>query len=446
MLSPQYGCLMKRYARQIFVLIVSTRLGFLPDANSETTLTSPDAEPANAGYETGGEALQEKLAEGTEPQSAKSVRVEIAKSEVIKPAIFPMDPENSVFEPYYAFKERMSRAYRFDFGADYSILFQRASWTKSGEKSGISHVLRFFGSWPKFGHREGTAGELVWKTEIRTALGDNLTPRELGFDTGSALSTASYKDFGWGITNLYWRQTFEDERFGFAVGHIDPSDWADQYALLNAWSYFLNDAFFTNPAEVIPKQGFGVVGHFFVKGDFFVNAAITDANGKGEELDFSSFWSTREWFGWLEAGFRGSRNVHSRENTHLHYWRQDARKEAGTTKSWGITFTHSRVFWKGFATFIRAGYSEGNAAAMRRYIGIGTYSEVMDRDGIGVGVGWGSPTDKSLRDQVTSEVFYRAQVTQQLAITPNIQITYKPSFNVVKDWVLVAGIRFRIVF
>ena len=81
-----------------------------------------------------------------------------------------------------------------------------------------------------------------------------------------------------------------------------------------------------------------------------------------------------------------------------------------------------------------------------RVFGIGAASEIINRDSIGVGVGWGSPTDKSLRDQVTSEVFYRIEVTQQLAITPDLQITYKPSFNLVKDWVLIAGIRFRVVF
>jgi len=421
-------------------------LGSFSPASADTPPTMPTAASANEASDADDPVIAQKLIKLQEAQSAKSVRFEIANGEIIKPAIFPYDPENSLFRPYYDFKLKLSRDYRFDFSADYSILVQRASWTKSGDQTGASQVLRLFGSWPQFGHKSGTMGALVWKTEIRTALGNNLTPSELGFDTGSALSTAGYKDFGWGITNLYWRQTFADERFGFVVGHLDPSDWADQYPLLNPWTFFLSEAFFSNPAQAIPSQGFGIVGHAFVAKDLYINAAVTDANGKGEELDFESFFDEREWFGWLEIGFRGERNIHSRENTHVQYWRQDARKEAGTSESWGITFTHTRIFWKGVATFIRAGYSEGDAAKLRRYIGVGGFKEVRNRDGFGLGVGWGSPPNKSLRDQVTSEVFYRMQVTQQLAITPDIQVTYKPSFNTVKDWILIGGIRFRLVF
>ena len=54
--------------------------------------------------------------------------------------------------------------------------------------------------------------------------------------------------------------------------------------MLNAWTYFLSDAFLTNPTEAIPSQGFGIVGHAFVAKDVYVNAAVTDANGKVQEV------------------------------------------------------------------------------------------------------------------------------------------------------------------
>jgi len=46
---------------------------------------------------------------------------------------------------------------------------------------------------------------------------------------------------------------------------------------------------------------------------------------------------------------------------------------------------------------------------------------------LGIATSWGSAPDKSLRNQITSEAFYRVQVTQNLTFTPSIQLTYKPS-------------------
>jgi carbohydrate-selective porin OprB len=44
------------------------------------------------------------------------------------------------------------------------------------------------------------------------------------------------------------------------------------------------------------------------------------------------------------------------------------------------------------------------------------------------------------------EAFYRVQVTQSLIITPSVQLTYKPSLTLEKDWVFIPGLRMRFVF
>ena len=112
-----------------------------------------------------------------------------------------------------------------------------------------------------------TSGNLVWKMETRNPIFGNPTPRDMGFDTGSALSTANYKvlDY-WGITDLYWKQRFKGGKYAFVAGHMDPGDWADQYPMLNAWTSFTNDAFYNNPTEAIPKSGDSAwSGKYFLK-------------------------------------------------------------------------------------------------------------------------------------------------------------------------------------
>jgi porin len=72
--------------------------------------------------------------------------------------------------------------------------------------------------------------------------------------------------------------------------------------------------------------------------------------------------------------------------------------------------------------------------------------KLFGRDTLGIASSWGSPPDKSLRNQITSEIFYRVQLTQNLTFTPSLQATYKPSFTLEKTWVMIPGLRMRLVF
>jgi porin len=385
-----------------------------------------------------------------EPDSPhnKAVESELARDDTVKPAIFPIDHVHSRFTHLYKFKEDVNDRFGLAWAVDYSILYQHASFTQSGRDTGSSSVFRILGTWLRFGELDKTSGNLVWKMETRNPIFGNPTPRDMGFDTGSALSTANYKELDyWGITDLYWKQRFKGGRYAFLAGHMDPGDWADQYPMLNAWTSFTNDAFYNNPTEAIPKRGFGLVGQVFFTNNMYVLGGVHDANGKDGKLDLSSFWSTREFFSWVELGFRGSRrDVNASHNAHVHFWHQDRREDAAVEASKGLVFTYSVITRNDNVAFVRAGYSRGDAAQMRRFIGVGFTRKFFGRDTLGLATSWGSPPDKSLRNQVTSEVFYRVQVTQNLTFTPSIQLTYKPSLTLEKDWVFIPGLRMRFVF
>jgi porin len=77
-------------------------------------------------------------------------------------------------------------------------------------------------------------------------------------------------------------------------------------------------------------------------------------------------------------------------------------------------------------------------------IGIGARRENLDVAGIGFS--WGSPADGSLRDQFTSEAFYRFQLTQFLAVTPDVQLIANPALNPGTDVIGFFGVRLRAAF
>jgi len=450
---------MKLVAFVIFTTLLSPACLYAQSENSEDsdvvslaedTECAPESDDCDTGkalsYED--DATEDTEDVNTEDTSFKSVEADLATGNTLKPAIFPIDPIDSRLMHFYQFKDRVQEASGLRWNVDYSILMQHASFTESGEDTASSSVFRILGTWLRVGDRDKAYGHLVWKVETRNPIFGNPTPRDMGFDTGSALSTANYKELDyWGITDLYWAQRFNGGRHAFLVGHMDAGDWADQYPLLNAWTAFISDAFYNNPTIATPKRGFGIVGQTILADKLYLMGGVHDANGKDGKLDFSSFWDTGELFKWAEFGHRGSENnVSARHNVHLNYWHQDEREETMVDKSWGLAFTYSTIGHRGNVGFIRAGYSRGGAAQMRRFIGVGGSLKVFGRDNLGVAVSWGSPPDKTLRDQFTGEVFYRVQLTQNLTFTPNFQWTFHPSLTLDTRWVLIPGLRMRLVF
>ena len=125
--------------------------------------------------------------------------------------------------PLYDFKDRIDGTWGLAFGMDYNFLNQYASFSFT-EDQATSGNFRFYGTWNLFHSKEKFDGRLVYRIENRHTIGGGFTPRDLGFDAGSALSTASFKDFAWGLTRLCWKQFFSNRKYAFTFGQMDPGD------------------------------------------------------------------------------------------------------------------------------------------------------------------------------------------------------------------------------
>ena len=76
-------------------------------------------------------------------------------------------------------------------------------------------------------------------------------------------------------------------------------------------------------------------------------------------------------------------------------------------------------------------------------IGVGYYFS-ESKDLLDFGVNWGRPPDSGLDDQYTAELFYRLQVSQNFAITPDVQWLINPALNPDEDQILIFGLRGRL--
>ena len=65
---------------------------------------------------------------------------------------------------------------------------------------------------------------------------------------------------------------------------------------------------------------------------------------------------------------------------------------------------------------------------------------------LGFPVNRGDPSNDLLRDQDTVEVFYRIAFSQNLQLTPSVQLLIDPALDPQEDSIWVFGLRMRMSF
>ena len=350
------------------------------------------------------------------------------------------------FEPWYGFKERLNDACCLQFNIDESMFYQTAT-NSLGEREAASGLVRVYGQWELLGRGSNTPGLLVFKGENRHRMGSDITPFDLGFEAGSILPTGTFfSEFDFGVTNLYWKQYACDGDVVVAVGTIDVTDFIDVYAMLNPLTHFINLAFSTNPTIAVPNQGLGAAAGAMLTDHVYVQGGFADANGQPTTAGFDTFFDDAEYFSYAEIGVTSSQDRIYLDNVHVTLWHTDARENAGTPEGHGVAFTAQQFLGDKWLPFFRFGYADGDAALMQTTFSTGLGLHRENRDVVGVGFSWGSPSDGSLRDQFTSEAFYRFQLTQFLAVTPDIQLIVDPALNPGEDVLAFFGVRLRAAF
>jgi porin len=346
--------------------------------------------------------------------------------------------------PYYDFKTRLKEKLGLAFGTDYAAIYQVAT-SSPGRNEGASSTWRFFGSWTLLGRDTGGTGSLVFKVENDRRLGGGISAAELGPEIGSLLATAhGYGDDEWGLSNLFWQQRLFERRFVLVAGQVDPSDYTNTSGSFNRLTAFTNAAFSSSPTIPMPSPGLGGGAAVFLPENLYLVASVSDANADSTE-PFQHVFRDGELFKHVEVGWFGSYEKRRVNNIHLTGWHVDKREAAGVPKGWGIAFSSTWTFER-WTSFLRAGYSHGDATEVEGLVSLGVSARLRRSDQLGLAFSWSRPAAGGLRDQYTSELFYRLQLGNNVAVTPDIQLLFDPALDDRKSVIAVFGIRVRVAF
>jgi porin len=406
------------------------------DVEAYLRLASGDAGPT-------GKAGYEDIPEFGGPSSTGT---QLKLDDAAKESTFRLAAFDRFFQPWFDWKGRVHEKLGLAFGLNYTALSQWAS-ESLGEDHAAGGIFELLGTWTLVGRETKNPGTLVFKVENRHRLGTDIAPLVLGFEAGSILpTTVKFNDFGWGVTNFFWQQRFLGGRGAFTVGVLDPTDYLDVYGAINPMTGFINFQFSTNPTIPVPDQGLGAAVSAMVSEHVYFILGLADANGNPREAGFDTFFEDREYLTSLEVGWTTSFERRFFDKFDVMVWHQDARETVGVPEGWGVVGTAEWFFGDRYLPFLRVGWADGGAGLLRAMVSAGLAIHVATRGLLGVGLGWGDPADATLRQQYTLELFYRMQLAQNLALTPDIQVIADPALHPTEDVIVFFALRLRLTF
>ena len=358
--------------------------------------------------------------------------------------------ESRLLAPLRSWRDGVAEKTGFNWSIDYSALFMGVN-DSPGEGSASGGMVRFFGFWDLVNRGGPNKGSLNWKVEHRHKYSD-IPPSALGFESGYAgIFEPPFSDQGSRLTNLYWKQYFANDKWAAVAGFLDPTDFVDVYLMASPWTGFNNFVFSTGSAAMdLPNDAaLGAAAGGMVAKNVYLQAGIADANSDPTDPfdGFDSVASDSDFFKWVEIGITPGQDKIYFDNMHVTFWHIDERTN-GTPDGWGLNASWQKWIGDKWLPFIRGGYTDDSGSLLERSLSVGVgYQPVPMRGVVGLGFNWGKPNQISFAgadDQYTTELFWRYQLTRELAVTPSLQYIKDPALNPEEDNLWVFGLRLRV--
>ncbi|MEO1129522.1 MAG: carbohydrate porin [Planctomycetota bacterium] len=357
-------------------------------------------------------------------------------------------PLEAMYQPWSLVRDALQESTGLRLGMAYTGLVQHA--TSGEQRTAGAGDYDLFGRWQPPDVEGSAPGQLGFNFEFRHAYSD-ITPSQLNQQFGSVLrTTRAFNDADPRVSDLWWEQRFANEKIRVRFGGIGMRSFFDLHRFKSQNLYFQGVAFSDSPTIAFPGSGLGAVFEFTPANDFHFVLGFADANGNTDVFDsFSSVFDNNEFFTAFEIDYSPSGEGVRESKYSLTLWHTDAREERGRPSGRGVSLLTEQQIVDDLYVFARYGYGDGADRPVEHLVsaGFGTQRAFgLGDDALGLALSWARPPDTSLRDQWGAELFYRAQLTTRLQLSPGVQMIVHPSENPDADVVAVFQLRFRVVF
>ena len=219
-------------------------------------------------------------------------------------------PISDLTLPWTQFNDRLEKETGLRLGFAYTVLYQQAT-SGPDVRDAVGGDIDFFGRWRLIETDTGTRGHIGFNLEHRHRF-TTIAPASLGENIGSIWpTTRAFGTFDWRLSELWWHQSFLDDRFEFHVGTVNQKHFSDIYSFKSQNKFFLGTPFSDSPTIAFPRHGFGAMTRVSPLPEFHVTGTIGDANGTGEVGSFDSLFDDGELFATLDLSLTPTYRGHS---------------------------------------------------------------------------------------------------------------------------------------
>ena len=372
----------------------------------------------------------------------KSLETEGDRLTELQEGILDVRLEPVAIDGYARFKEDLAEQTGFEYLGYYTTMFHsgtRGRPNLNGQFHGIA-------GWTPF-HESPDAGTAIFYYMHIGQESDNSAAQ-----LTSSLGLTSGINDSQGDVDLYrfvgWYQPLLDEKFELYAGQFQLRDLYDTGDYMSDDTRnFISEIMSGNPSATLPVAGLGAALTYNISDQWSVGAGFSDANARPKELwNFDSF-SQGDYATMGYLNFRPEISGLGKGNYQLNVYDVDG--TGNQASSQGLSLVLEQDIGDEFLVALkynradeRRGATKQSAAAAAMLRGVGKWAN----DLVGVGAGWGDPTNSAHRDEYVVEGFWRMQVTPGIQITPNVQLWLNPSRSTVSDIEAVFSLRATVDF
>ncbi|MGB7161144.1 MAG: hypothetical protein WBD40_23995 [Tepidisphaeraceae bacterium] len=356
----------------------------------------------------------------------------------------PLDaPINSLLDQQRQWEEDIG----LRVGFAYTQLYQQASGGP-GERWGMSGDADLMFDWTLVGRGTEDTGRFFFSVEERFRFASDITPGQLSGEIGSLVGTGGpFNDRGLVIRDAFWDQRLFDAKLRLLAGRAASDDYVGSHRLASANFAFFNASVAGNPTMAFPGHGPLALVSVHPSDLFYATVGGANAYNLTTESGFSSL-DEGEIYGFGEIGVTPEIEGLGKGRYAVTGWNMPSRDLDGLPSDWGVNFTIEQYLADDLWVYARYGFADQGVLT-----GVeSNWSVALAIDGLlgspdnitGIGFGYAMPTDDSLRDQKSAEVFHRFQLTEHTQFSVGAQAIFDPSNAPDKDVVGVFSLRLRI--
>jgi len=352
-----------------------------------------------------------------------------------------------LFEPLRTLDQHLEKAGGPQIVGLYAPIWQTG--TQSGINDLLSQSFNLYAEWELL-HCDGNEGTLyLFYLHESDSLGNSA-----GQFADSVGTTILANDDVGGATNalghLAWTQNFLDGDVQISIGQLALKIMLDQndYAGWDRTS-FMAQPLAGNPVRNFPIAALGIDTTVHLTDDLQVSLLLADADGYPFYPDFKSFGRrfvyvpgfvyTPTIQGWGKGRY---------EVNFSHIERTERFGGSGPSSSVWL-FSFQQEFSQKLAGFFRFGTGDGRRTPVQQALSTGivfTRPLGYNNDRLGIGFMWQDPSDSTRRDDYGMEMFWRLQMTQNIEVTPDVQLYFDPSRSPNRDIEAAFGFRLGVSF